>query len=192
MIITAVWISGAAVQGFRRGPPNRIANTATDKLVCDGAGDVTPDQQIRSCTALIRIGGQSNSQLSRAYSNRGDAYEQERNHERALADDNGAIRLNPNNAEAYNNRGTIYADQRDFARAFADDHSTRPVSGPRFLQPRRLFTASRRTTTERWTITIGRYSSIGITHPSSSIVATSTWPEEITTELSLISTTHSS
>lgn len=117
--VAAAFISGAAAPI----PAERTAGTPqTQQKVerCGGQQGVTPDQQIEACTALTRLAEQPNSQLSKAYSNRGDAFEQKRDHDRALADVNEAIRLDPNNAEAYNVRGSVYANQRDFGRAFAD------------------------------------------------------------------------
>jgi tetratricopeptide (TPR) repeat protein len=40
--------------------------------------------------------------------------------DKAIADYNQAIRLNPNYAEAYSNRGASYAMKEDYARARAD------------------------------------------------------------------------
>jgi tetratricopeptide (TPR) repeat protein len=42
------------------------------------------------------------------------------NYERAIADLNEAIRLDPKSAVAYNNRGSAYAFQGDIDRAIAD------------------------------------------------------------------------
>ena len=58
---------------------------------------------------------------SEAYNNRGVAYDDLRQYERAIQDYNKAIQLDPNNAEAYNNRGNAYAKGlKQYERAIQD------------------------------------------------------------------------
>lgn len=71
-----------------------------------------------------------------AYKNRGVAYRQQNQLERALADYNQAITLDPNYAPVFNNRGNVYRDQHkldlaiaDYTRAIAlDPHNAVPIS----------------------------------------------------------------
>ena len=51
---------------------------------------------------------------------RGIKYGQKGNYDRAIADYNEAIRLDPNFAKLYNNRGVAYAYKRDYDRAITD------------------------------------------------------------------------
>lgn len=55
-----------------------------------------------------------------AYSERGKIYIKKGDYERAIADFNTFIQLNPNRADAYNDRGVAYGNKRDFDRAIAD------------------------------------------------------------------------
>jgi Flp pilus assembly protein TadD len=54
------------------------------------------------------------------HNNRGLAYEQLNQRERAIEDYNKAIELNPNLAEAYNNRGFVYTELRQYEHAIED------------------------------------------------------------------------
>ena len=55
-----------------------------------------------------------------AYNNRGNAYFNKGDYDRAIADYTQAIRLDPNDAVAYNSRGNVYYNKRDYNRAIAD------------------------------------------------------------------------
>ena len=54
-----------------------------------------------------------NPDYAEAYKNRGTVYFQQGQHQRAIADFNGAIRLKHDYAGAYNNRGAAYFAQRN-------------------------------------------------------------------------------
>jgi lipoprotein NlpI len=55
-----------------------------------------------------------------AFSNRGNAYSDKGDTDRAIADFNEAIRLDPTSAVAFDNRGSAYHDKGDNDRAIAD------------------------------------------------------------------------
>jgi Flp pilus assembly protein TadD len=55
-----------------------------------------------------------------AYNNRGSAYGKKGENDRAIADYNEALRLNPKLASAYNNRGLAYSKKGENDRAIAD------------------------------------------------------------------------
>lgn len=60
------------------------------------------------------------SYIRNAHVNRGAAYHQKRDFERALADYNQAIKLGPTDDAGYSGRGSVYANLNDFERAIAD------------------------------------------------------------------------
>src|SRR5215470_14729919 len=59
------------------------------------------DRAIERFTAAIKAGDLGTQSLSMAYNNRGLAYGSKKDYDRALADYNDAIRLNPKNGDAY-------------------------------------------------------------------------------------------
>jgi len=78
------------------------------------------DQRIGGCTALIESEPASAQDRAAGYSNRCWAYSDKGDPDRAIADCNEAIRLDPKLANAYLNRGKAYSDKDDFDRAIAD------------------------------------------------------------------------
>ena len=95
------------------------ADDANDCL--KGEGDI----QIRGCSRIIKSGklfGKpiSKTNLATAYTGRGIAYESKGEVERAIADYNKAIALDPKFAKAYTNRGIAYKNKGEFDRAIAD------------------------------------------------------------------------
>jgi tetratricopeptide (TPR) repeat protein len=74
----------------------------------------------RGCTRAIQSGEYRRTGLAWAYYNRGNAYRAKGDFDRAIADYNEAIRLDPKYATAYNNRGTAYSSKGNYDRAIAD------------------------------------------------------------------------
>ena len=79
-----------------------------------------PDVQISGCSAMIQSGHETQQNLAVAFYNRGNAYANKGQPDRAIQDYDQAIRLNPNLAEAFYNRGTAYAIKGQPDRAIED------------------------------------------------------------------------
>src|SRR6478735_3680600 len=75
------------------------------------------DAKIAACTRAINSGA---GRPSTNYNNRGYAYRDKGDTDRAIADYNEALRLDPKNSKAYNNRGDIYWRKGENDRAIAD------------------------------------------------------------------------
>jgi tetratricopeptide (TPR) repeat protein len=88
----------------------------SDRENCSLTG--APDAMIQGCSAIIDRG--TDKHLEVAYNNRCLAYEIRGDHERAIADCEQAIRLDPKRARAYLGRGMIYEDKGDHDRAITD------------------------------------------------------------------------
>jgi tetratricopeptide (TPR) repeat protein len=86
--------------------------------ICDDAQD--PAASIADCTKNIDSGDFEGADLAAFYSNRAASYHAQGDIDRAIADLNEAIRLDPTLAMAHNNRGAAYNEQGDNVRAIAD------------------------------------------------------------------------
>lgn len=76
----------------------------------------TPQEDIARCTQKI----QQNPNDADSYFNRGNAYYDLKQYERAIQDYSKAIALNTNYAEAYFNRGIVYYNLGQYERAILD------------------------------------------------------------------------
>lgn len=81
---------------------------------------VDADAKITGCTALIQAGQNTTETLSFIYNNRGTAFDDKGNYDRAIQDFNEAIHLSPNDAYAYYGRGYAYKKKGDYDRAIQD------------------------------------------------------------------------
>jgi len=79
-----------------------------------------PDTRIAGCTALIQAGQDATENLSVIYNNRGTAYDDKGDYDRAIQDFNEAIHLSPNAERAYYGRGYAYKKKGDYDRAIQD------------------------------------------------------------------------
>ena len=80
-----------------------------------------PDLRIRGCTQVIGRGEEeTRKNLTAAYTNRGVAYGKKGEVDRAIADFDKAIALDPKLAFAYFNRGVAYEKKGDKEQAIAD------------------------------------------------------------------------
>ena len=88
-----------------------------DRQLCLGPD---PDVSISGCTAIIQSGNETEQNLAEAFYNRGVAYRQKGQLDRAIEDYDQAIRLHPNYVFAYVNRGGIYAGKEQWDKALED------------------------------------------------------------------------
>lgn len=79
-----------------------------------------PDRMIRGCSPIIKAGKDTRKNLAIAYNNRGIAYREKGEYDRAIADFTQAIKLNPKDVNPYLNRGVAYEKKREYDLAIAD------------------------------------------------------------------------
>lgn len=75
---------------------------------------------IQACSRILSEPGLSARDRSTALVNRGNAYDDSGEPERALADYNSAIAADRQNVDAYFNRGITYRRKKEYERAIAD------------------------------------------------------------------------
>ena len=90
----------------------------TNAQHCIGSSD--DDRTISACTWLLDSGRMSESSKPIAFNNRGLAYYNKGQHDRAIADFDEAIRLRPDYPLAYSNRGNAYDEKGQYDRAIQD------------------------------------------------------------------------
>jgi lipoprotein NlpI len=78
------------------------------------------EQLIQGCTAIIQSKRETNKTRSSAFFNCGRSHANNGDYDRAIADYNEAIRLDPENASAYNSRGNANQAKGDHDHAIAD------------------------------------------------------------------------
>ncbi|MFI5018775.1 MAG: tetratricopeptide repeat protein [Dongiales bacterium] len=84
------------------------------------SSDSKPSQRIDLCTQVIESGEYAGSKLAWAYVNRGSAYGESGQPDKAIVDFNEALRLSPNYATALADRGIAYSQQGQSERAMQD------------------------------------------------------------------------
>lgn len=93
----------------------------------DAAGGLAAQRQkhyteaILLYTRALEEGGLSGSDQATIHYNRGLAYLEEEQYDKAIADDGEAIRLKPDMIDAYRDRGTAYFRDGQYEKAIADD-----------------------------------------------------------------------
>lgn len=98
--------------------PVAAQNYEGDRQSCVQAPD--PDVRIAACTAVIQAGRETGAALGFAFNNRGLAYDDKGEYDRAIEDFNGAAGLDPTAAETFNNRGVARSHKGDHERAIED------------------------------------------------------------------------
>lgn len=85
------------------------AQASGDRAECMNEGDAfSLDAIINGCNNLIQSGKETPAKLAEAYCSRGIAYAKRREYDRAMADYDKAIDLDPKNAKALYQRGYVY------------------------------------------------------------------------------------
>ena len=100
-------------------PAAALAQSTPDVDICAGTSG-TADERIAACTRAITSGQLSTASLAITFHNRGVEWSNKRDYDRAIADYNEALRLNPQYAIAYTNRGNAWRDKGDAGRMMAD------------------------------------------------------------------------
>jgi tetratricopeptide (TPR) repeat protein len=100
--------------------PARAQDIAQLTRQCGGEHDETDDEIIAACTALIDNARVDPKQRSLAYSNRAYGYQGKGDLDRALADANEAIKLDPSSAKAFHRRGDVYKNRNQLDLALQD------------------------------------------------------------------------
>ena len=110
MLVSAACIAAAMM------PVTHAA--ADDKDICNSRA--ADDQAIAACNRLIDSGRYQGRDLVTAYLNRGAKWSMKGDHDRAIADYDEMIRLDPKISQAYNNRGISWRAKGNLDRATAD------------------------------------------------------------------------
>jgi tetratricopeptide (TPR) repeat protein len=116
VLATVLWLiwSGLA-------PGARAADPVADRCGNEQVAKTDPDGLIAACTELLERGSrEAIASRAAALNNRGSAYARKGDFDRALADCQEALRLDPTDATAYVIRGYISAAKGDLDRAIAD------------------------------------------------------------------------
>jgi lipoprotein NlpI/predicted aspartyl protease len=96
-----------------------LAQWTPDVEQCAKGGEPT-DARTAACTRAIASGKLSSKNLGFTYNNRGNAWGIKGQYDKAIADFDEAIRLNPQDAPTYGNRGHAWSRKGDYDRAIAD------------------------------------------------------------------------
>src|ERR1017187_5838324 len=122
MSVTARAFGGAIALAAIAGVASSAAHAQTKQEFnwCIGEGNPTPAQKITGCTAVIQAGKLKGKRLAFTFSNRGVAYYERGEYDRAIQDFEQAIALNPKYALAFNNRCAAYHDKGEYDRAIQD------------------------------------------------------------------------
>jgi hypothetical protein len=96
-----------------------VAQPADTARICTGRAQASLDDRIRACSLLIAQTGDS-ERLAVLHTSRGAAWRAKDDLDRALADQEEAIRLQPGSALLYFNRAVTWQSKNDVDRAIAD------------------------------------------------------------------------
>ena len=97
-----------------------IAAEATREENIAKCSDANLDVSIAGCSALLQASGESNEARATAFNNRGVAYRDKADYDKALQDFDEALKLAPSDVGTLVHRGRAYRGKGDHARALAD------------------------------------------------------------------------
>src|ERR1700688_4313507 len=86
----------------------------------DSCVKLSDDLAVAGCSRAIDSHQYTGRSLARVYARRGGAYQAQGDLDRAMADFDQAIRLDPKDAQAYYNRGIAWEEKRSLREALAD------------------------------------------------------------------------
>jgi tetratricopeptide (TPR) repeat protein len=115
--LAATLVTDAGAARTDEKPGQALTN---ERSFCTGRPDTPWDVQIRSCTALILSEREPVKDRAIAHNNRGIAYYGEKDYDRAIADYDAAVSLDPGYATGYYNRGNAWQVKGDYDRAVRD------------------------------------------------------------------------
>jgi tetratricopeptide (TPR) repeat protein len=92
---------------------------ADDRALCD-TQDTPPDVRVSACSARLDRNEVKGKDLAITLRNRGLSYAVKNDYDRAIADFDKSIGVDPTDARAFNGRGNAYYGKHDYDRAIAD------------------------------------------------------------------------
>jgi lipoprotein NlpI len=109
LVTTCLLLVPAAAQAQPAGDAERCASITNN-----------PDLAIQHCTKAIESGKFTGDPLAKLHYNRGIEWAAKTNYDRAIADYDVAIKLNPRVSDVFHNRGNAWGSKGDHDRAIAD------------------------------------------------------------------------
>jgi tetratricopeptide (TPR) repeat protein len=88
--------------------------------ICTGRSSASADERVRACSSLIDSRAFNGDQLAILYTSRGSAWRSQGNPDRALADQNEAVSLQPDSAIVHFNRAVTWQSKQQADRAISD------------------------------------------------------------------------
>jgi tetratricopeptide (TPR) repeat protein len=99
---------------------------------CENTPGTSSDDVVAACTRLISSGRVNGETLARYYNNRGVAFSNKQDHDRAIDDYDHAIKINSRYTLVYHNRGLSFHQKGDEKRAI-DDYNHALALDPKFV-----------------------------------------------------------